>query len=107
MPERKDYRAEQRIARKLGANKISRIGMRGPDLDGGWFICDIKYRSRPIRWLADALVHLKVQRDGPQLPFLVLCGPDQPEDLVVLSLADFIKQFGGAKEAPGGREQGP
>lgn len=97
MPEKRWKSEEKRIARFLGLDRRTALGRAGVDAEGKWLVVEVKDRQRQPGWLHLAVSKAKVQAGEGRLGIVVLTGPTELHDLVVLELRDFRDWFGGAK----------
>lgn len=100
MPESPWKRAERRISRLLSLPKVTRVGYPGPDLANPFLAVDVKLRTRFPDWIADDVRKVGSYCKDRQLPIIVLVGPSQPDDLVVMTLRNFRQWFTSGAPAP-------
>jgi hypothetical protein len=99
--------AERAVARLLGGRRTPLSGAAGgADVDAGWCSVEVKSRKRLPQWLTGALIQARRAARPGQLAVVVLheLGRQHREDLVVLTLSDFVDWFGPLAET--GAEDG-
>jgi len=97
VPEKVWKRTERRIARLLGGQRVAAHGRRAIDVDAGWLQVEVKERRRLPVWIVSALARARAHAGDNQLGIVVLHEEGAHDDLVVLSLRDWLEWFGGAK----------
>ena len=99
MAEKTWKHTERKIADLLGGQRVPVTGRgRGdaPDIRHDWIAPEVKHRKLLPAWLLDALSQARASARNGQLPIAVLHPHNgrHSEDLVVMSLGDFIDHFG-------------
>ena len=93
---------ERRIAKKLGGVRTGHLG--GTDVIASWLAVECKHRKRLPDWLKDAVRQARRNAEADQLAVCVLHehGARSDNDLVVLTLADWLDWFGDVSPVPAG-----
>jgi hypothetical protein len=89
-------RAEQRIGKALGVQRVGNTGVSTADVVTPWLCCEVKsWRTLPVKVLA-ALQQAEAAASPDQLPIAVLhqVGERHAGDLVVMRWGDFIAWHG-------------
>ena len=97
MAEKRWKSQEKRIARFLGLDRKTALGRAGGDAEGKWLVVEVKDRARQPGWLHLAVNKARSQAGEGRLGVVVLVGPSELHDLVIMELRDFRDWFGGAK----------
>ncbi|RME54045.1 hypothetical protein D6783_00020, partial [Candidatus Woesearchaeota archaeon] len=86
---------ERRIAKKLNGVRVGATGAATEDVRSDWLSVEVKHRKRLPVWLWDAYSQARNGTiDGERLAIVVLHEHGKHDDMVLLSLRDFIEWFG-------------
>ena len=100
MAPRSQFKAvERKIAELLGGTRVPVNGRaRGsaPDIESSWLSPEVKSYDRRPPSIHEAMAQAKASARGSQLPIAVFHrnGTRYTEALVILTLADFLENFG-------------
>jgi len=88
-------RTERRIARLFGTTRVGPTGKLGPDIIGDKVAIQVKHRQKLPKWMQAAWDTIFRQaHEMGKLGLMVLHQHGDRDDLVILSLKDFLNWFG-------------
>jgi len=85
---------ERRIAKLLGLSRNPQHGQKGPDIQGGWLVVEVKDRREGPEWIYQMLQKAREHAGKGRLGLGVITSPSWTQDLVILTLRDFVEWFG-------------
>lgn len=94
MPEKPWKRAERRVAKRLGGERVKRHGEAAPDVVAPHLVAEVKLRRQLPRWITDALFRIRTLHGPHKMRVLILKETGLPYTLVVMELRDFEDWFG-------------
>jgi len=85
---------ERRIARQFGGIVISRLGVKGVDVETDWLCIEVKERNQLPVWINEALDRARKAGGEKKLGIVILHQKGYREDVVMLAVSDFRQWFG-------------
>jgi len=89
-------RTERRVAKRLGGRRLPVNGRGQADVESDWLVVEVKHRRRLPDWLRKAYLQAKAasrESGGVKLGIVVLHERGRHDDLVLMSLSDFVAWF--------------
>lgn len=87
--------AERQVARRLGGRRVGRLGLAAPDVEGAWFIAEVKDRGRTPKEPYDILRRLRLNYpDERRIHLLVTKRPEWRDWTVTCLLSEFEDWYG-------------
>lgn len=106
-PRRRGKRTERQVAKRLGGKRIIRPGVKAPDVEGDWFVAEVKNYLKAPEVPYRELRKLKVLTTEDKLPLFIYKRPEWRDYVVCCLLSDFEQWYGGHVINPSGLGSGP
>jgi len=86
--------AERRVARRLGGRRLARHGLPAPDIEGDWFVAEVKDYLKAPKVPYRELRKLVSTTDPRKIRLFIFKRPEWHDYLVCCFLKEFTNWFG-------------
>ena len=93
-PRKRGKDAERQVAKRLGGKRTGILGKPAPDVEGAWFVAEVKDYLKAPEVPYRILRRLRQSCPGDKLPLFVYKRPDWREYVVCALMSDFEEWYG-------------